>query len=239
MKTREECLETSRQTQVNRCDPGVIVCLVLVFCGCIDFSTSSFSDSNATTLSPYALTVETVQGDSALLQEPAGKFLREVRVSNSTELSRALSSARAGDLILLKGGVNYGDLVVPRFTDNLQGTITIRSLDLASRAMLNSLTLNGVEGFTLDNVIIANEKRYAAVVITNSKRIVISNGVITSNHDPHIALDKARDGVAIRSSEDVKVLHNTITRVGTGLYAIGVTNAQIEGNTLKEIIMII
>ncbi len=61
----------------------------------------------------------------------------EKTVDNSAELSRALSSARAGDLILLKGGFNYGNLSLFKPAVN---TLVLLRCDLKILAIVQSST---------------------------------------------------------------------------------------------------
>ena len=84
-----------------------------------------FSGQEARTEQLHASSAESTGGDMAT-----------ITVSNAAQLSAALSSAHAGDTILLAGG-NYGDFSISNLSFSSQ--VTIESADPTNPAVFRSL----------------------------------------------------------------------------------------------------
>ncbi len=157
-----------------------------------------------------------------------------VLVDSAARLRTALASVTGGELILLKGGVNFGDFKIYRPSSTPSSMVTIRSESADHPAIISSITLERAHNITIAGVRIEADSRYSAVVIKTSSNISIENSLITANHDPLVAPTQLRNGINISGSENVQVTGNQIRRVGTGLGIGGSTNVEVSGNTFEE-----
>jgi hypothetical protein len=155
-------------------------------------------------------------------------------VSNASELSAAIKSADGNDEILLKGGVDFGNLKIYKPSQKYKETVTFKSEDRSNRAVLNSIILNDVSNVTIENVLIATENRSSAVSITGSDNIILKDSDVTANLDPYLAGQKLINGVDLRTSNRISFVNNTFRRLGTAMGVTGSSNVLVEGNTFKE-----
>ena len=175
-----------------------------------------------------------------------------ITVSNATELLSALSTAQAGDQILLSAG-EYGNVAISGRT--FATDVTIASADPANPAVFRTISISGSQGLAFENIKVqftptsTTVSWDSAVRIVNSSNISIANseivgGPAVNGVDPSAtALDStgnvlglpAGRAVTITSSSDVQIMTTDISSFHKGVVLQYVTGVTLSGNDIHHL----
>jgi Ca2+-binding RTX toxin-like protein len=150
-----------------------------------------------------------------------------VTVNSTAALSAALSSAHAGDTILLVSGV-YNSVGI--YNLNFTSPVTITSADSSHPAIVNGLEIGGSSGLAVNDLIVGLGASNIGVNIGNASNIAISNITITGPTGT-----ASGDGVAVRASTNVSISNSEIANVGTGIAHLDNTGLTVSDNSFSSI----
>lgn len=176
-----------------------------------------------------------------------------VSVTNATELKAALSVARDGDTISLKGGA-YGDVTISGVS--FASGVTIASADAGAPASFHSLNIVGSKGLDFSGVNIdftPTMTTYAfspALRINTSSDISFTGGKIvggpaingvspdapvgTSDSTGNVLGLYTGRGVSIEKSSDVTIANSDISALMKGVVLTEVTGLKVSGNAIHD-----
>jgi Ca2+-binding RTX toxin-like protein len=188
---------------------------------------------------------------SSKLAERSGGVMATINVANAAQLSAALSSANAGDTILLAAG-NYGDFSI----SNLSFTshVTIESADAANPAIFRSLSISGSRGLTFENLDVHFTPTSTtvawdnAVLVKNSSDLVFAHNEITGgdavngvaptatslNSTGNILGWPCGRAMTITGSSNIQVLDNDMSTFERGMVLSDVAGLTISGNDIHD-----
>jgi Ca2+-binding RTX toxin-like protein len=154
-----------------------------------------------------------------------------VNVSDASQLTQALSTAHAGDSILLASGT-----YAPVALSNLAFTqdVTVSSADPSRPAVLTGLTLNNDAGLTFSGLEVAPPTSLAnALVVQSSQHISFANLNVhgTMNGDPS---DDA-EAMLIRDSSYVSVTGSQFQQFTYGIGHLDDDHLTLTGNNIHDI----
>jgi hypothetical protein len=175
-----------------------------------------------------------------------------ISVSSASQLSSALASAHAGDVISLSAG-NYGDVSISGKT--FASDLTITSADPAHAAMIRSLDVENSAGIHLNNLNVnftptaATMSYTSAVTINGSHGITITGGVMTGgvalNGVAQTATAQDATGnviglatgraITIQNSSGVKVSGTNISHFDRGVILVDSTATTLDGNNIHDL----
>lgn len=175
-----------------------------------------------------------------------------ITVSNSSQLSSAMSVARPGDTILLGSG-NYGDVLIS--SKSFSDSITIKSMDADNPAVFHSLNIKASTGIDFQGVVVdftptASTLSFSSAVnIEKSSDISFSDGLIKGgpaiNGVPMTAtaLDSTGNviglptgrGITIIGSSKVAVENTEITSLHRGIVLNNASDVVIRGNEIHDL----
>jgi PKD repeat protein len=156
-------------------------------------------------------------------------------VETVAAFNTAIKTATGGETILLKGGVNFGQLKLYRPASPYLSEVTVRSEDPSNRATLHSVAIDRANNLTIRDVNFVNEDRFATITMGACHNITIDNCDVTANHDPYEAPASFITGISVRGyCTNVTISNNLLYRLGSVL-SIGQTDGiQVIGNTFRE-----
>lgn len=169
---------------------------------------------------------------------------RDLRVSDGETLSAALSSAKAGDAVLLGPG-EYGTLKLIGFAPDGRGPVRIASADPNRKAVFTGLQMTGVQDVTLANLVFdyrfpdgGKSYKDRPFEIMKSSGITIEGSVFDG--DRARGTNSPADGygagfaLSIRKSQDIAVRGSDFRNFYRGI-AVGETkNVTIARNNVQE-----
>ncbi|WP_172300483.1 LamG-like jellyroll fold domain-containing protein [Pseudoruegeria sp. HB172150] len=159
--------------------------------------------------------------------------MANITVSNSAELKSALSSAKAGDTILLESG-NYGDVDLENL--NFSDYVTITSADGANGAVFDSLTVVDSSYLRIDGVHVDSDSGRAGIWVSGSDHLEIVNSEINGPLDDAGAMDELRFGIEVRDgSHDIVIENNYVHHAMNGIANFGTSDFEIIGNNVNYI----
>jgi len=162
-----------------------------------------------------------------------GGLMSSVVVSSSAELSVVLSTARAGDTVLLNAGAYTGISIANL---NAGGNITIASADVAHQATLVDLQISGSTGLTFKNLEVAvgaDSNRTGAIGVFDS------HGIHFDHLNVHGSLDGTptgdTDAFRIKNSEDVSVTNSELQQLRIAIGHGDSAKLNFSGNYIHDI----
>lgn len=178
-----------------------------------------------------------------------GGSMATITVSTSAQLKAALSSAHAGDTILLSAG-SYGDFAISGLSFSSQ--VTIQSADATHPAEFRTISVSGSQGLTFEDLNV-HFTPDATTVSFSSAIKVSDSSAITFTHN-HISGGPAVNGVlptattldstqnviglpaaramTLSNSSNVQVIDNDINTFDRGIVLQHVTGVTIENNDI-------
>ncbi len=157
-------------------------------------------------------------------------------VSNSAQLSTALSQASGGDKILLASG-NYGDFSFSGKT--FSSNVTVVSQDASKPATFNTLEFNNVDNLTIDSVFVdfkptaATQDNAAGLSVRDSAHITITNSVFEGGISPNDGLMIGR-GIYVLDGEDITISNNDVSHFRRGILTSDIDQIKIINNHVHE-----
>jgi len=175
-----------------------------------------------------------------------------INVANAAQLSAALSSANAGDTILLAAG-NYGDVTISNVS--FSSAVNIQSADPTNPAVFRSITLNGSHELAFDNIEVHFTPNSTTVAWDSAIRIQSCSGISVTHSeilgglavngiDPsETTLDSTQNvlgyptarGVFVMNSTDVQITSNDISTFYKGVIMSDVSNVTITNNQIHDL----
>ncbi|MEL6919567.1 MAG: right-handed parallel beta-helix repeat-containing protein [Pseudomonadota bacterium] len=156
-----------------------------------------------------------------------------INVANSSELMSALSSANAGDTILLASG-NYGDVDFEgiKFNDY----VTIASADGAKGAVFEDIDIENTSYLRLDGIHVDSGGGRSGIWISDSDHIDILNSEINGPEDAPYPIDDLNFGIEVRDgSHDIRIEGNDVHHVLNGIANFGTRDFEIVENNVNLI----
>ncbi|GHA47710.1 hypothetical protein GCM10008927_10790 [Amylibacter ulvae] len=163
--------------------------------------------------------------------------MARIDVSNASQLNAALSSANSGDTIVLAAG-NYGNVNIN--SKDFGSGVTITSASNNNPANFSGLTINNVDGLTLDNVLLdytysnGHQLHQQPFRITNSSNVEIVNSEISGDTAPGSGVGTAY-GLVVNDSDNVTVENTEIHTFFRGAVFERVDNLNVIENDVHSI----
>ena len=179
--------------------------------------------------------------------------MSEIFVSSAAQLKTALSVARDGDTISLKGGA-YGDVTISGVS--FASGVTITSADAGAPASFHSLNIVGSKGLDFSGVNIDFTPTMTTYAFSSALRINTSsdisftggkivggpaiNGVSpdapvgTSDSTGNVLGLYTGRGVSIEKSSDVTIANSDISALMKGVVLTEVTGLKVSGNAIHD-----
>ena len=157
-------------------------------------------------------------------------------VNTSVQLLAALKAAKGGETIVLKAG-SYDKLTLTN--KSFAADVTIKSADASHPAVLNGVTLNGVDHLKFDGVVIQQPASQAgnpaarAFNATNSKFIEVTNSEVRGSVDGRF--DNDGIGLSFLKSADVSVTNTKFHDLFRGAVFDDVRKLKVSGNAVYDI----
>jgi hypothetical protein len=175
-----------------------------------------------------------------------------INVANAAQLSAALSSASAGDTILLAAG-NYGDVTISNVS--FSSAVNIQSADPTNPAVFRSITINGSHELAFDNIEVHFTPNSTTVAWDSAIRIQSCSGISVTHSeilgglavngiDPSATtLDSTQNvlgyptarGVFVMNSTDVQITSNDISTFYKGVIMSNVSDVTITNNQIHDL----
>ncbi|MCC3303869.1 LamG-like jellyroll fold domain-containing protein [Sneathiella sp. HT1-7] len=166
-----------------------------------------------------------------------------ITVSNSAQLSAALSSATGGETIVLNSGY-YGDLNI--YNANFSSEVTITSANPDNMAVFETITFNNSSNLTLDaievdfNPTVNTYSHESGVLISNSSDITIRNShvegdVATQDGVGSVAGYPVGRGITAEYSQNITFENNDISYFQKGIILIEAENIDILNNSIENL----
>ena len=152
-------------------------------------------------------------------------------VSNSSQLMSALSSAKAGDTILLADG-NYGNVDLSEYQFNDYVTITSANGDKG--AIFDEIELEDASYLRFDNISVESGGARAGIWVADSHHIEILNSEISG--PVSYPVSGVGFGIEVRDgSHNIKIAYNDIHHVKNGMVNFGTEDFEIIGNNVNHV----
>jgi nitrous oxidase accessory protein NosD len=176
-----------------------------------------------------ALVVAAASPSAGPLRAAAARAGEHV-VSTPAQLSAAVKSSHAGDVISLAPG-DYGDVTL-RNTD-VGGALTIASRDAGAMAKLTSLTIEGGKAIKVRSLEIALPAGGTAVKVSGSDNISLDGLNVHGSATPEAI--GSGNGMLIRGSSNVSVLNSDFHNLGNALAHLDSDHLTISRNQFHDI----
>lgn len=165
------------------------------------------------------------------------KHMATIKVSSASALNKALSSAKAGDVVLLAAG-DYGDVRISN--RKFSGAVTIMSANSADQAHIDRLIVENTTNLTFKKVDIGGEalstdKSSYLAEVRNSANIIFDGVKVHGLVDGDAAHE--RSGLSIRSSSAVKVINSEFQELLRGAWVQRSSDVELTGNRFHDIRM--
>lgn len=167
---------------------------------------------------------------------------QSVTVSTLADLKSALSAAKGGETILLKGG-NYDKLVLSSW--DFPSSVTIASADPGDPAVFSGLTLTNMGNLTLDGVVFdytyqpGQNYSFAPFDVRSSHHVTIRNSVFDGDlaHGTGTFDDGYGTGygLGVRGSRNIRIENNEFHDFGRGAVFDKSSEIVISGNDIHRI----
>lgn len=181
-----------------------------------------------------------------------GGSMATITVSTSGQLQTALSSAHAGDTILLAAG-SYGDFAVTNLSFSSQ--VTIESADPTHPAEFRTICISGSQGLTFENLNVHFTPNATTVAWNSAIEIQSSSSIIFSHNEivggPSVngvlptatTLDSTQDVIGLPAARAATIAHSTgvqfvdneINTFDRGIVLQDVTGVTITGNDIHDL----
>ncbi len=159
-----------------------------------------------------------------------------INVTNSAELTAALTAARGGDTISLAGG-NYGDVSIRDYRPT--ATVTIKSADLDNPARFETLIIRTSQSLTFQGLDIgrglrAGEPDYTQLTtVRDSTKIVFDGNFIHGSLDGNPQNDGL--GIFVDVGSGLTLTNNTFKELHRGVVITEVNNLYVANNRFFDL----